>query len=377
MPLPPEYTDAHNALISFRSVILNDLVGSRVKAGLDAGHDGMQKYKSIIDGLSVTPYMYGRVRELALTLKFKNMDVGVGEIRRIGSSWIGATTMYPTQPPYNVPQRSLPQVDQFLYTPITDTDFLEKTDTALLSSFVLAQADSDTFSDSAQAENAIYDYYEFVPQVKATGGRLLVGGLGAWSTYHHIKGERTVMRCRLFEKNTYTEHYYVANIYLDAIMQSDAGDRRVAPIIIELMHSASPPEITWSVCGTRIPFEYDFVWAYGLEPVRDYQNMGRIGGFSRIGESLASDPADPEVQDWRNTFDVDFHVNNPTMGVIDPPDGTTVKAEADSVVTVHAYPNAGYMVDHWVRNGAPIGTGDVVNVNIYRNTAITCYFRVA
>jgi hypothetical protein len=120
MPVPTEYTDALNGLIAFRKKIFAELASGSVKASLAANHETLKKYGDLIDRLSIVPYMFGELKQKALALQISNADVGKGEISQARMEYTGNVGDYPIDTPSAISGRTLPEVDQFLYTPPDD-----------------------------------------------------------------------------------------------------------------------------------------------------------------------------------------------------------------------------------------------------------------
>jgi len=375
MPLPPEYTTAKTNLLAFRTKILNDLVGARIVAGLDASHDSMQKYKGKIDSLGVIPYMFGRVREYAVALRFKNMDVDVGGIRRIGASWVGSTTDYPLNEPYNVPQRKLPPVDVFEYTAIADVDLLNKMNEANLKSYIVLMCPHDTFKEVPDVEDASYEYYCFTPVQKYRGEWKFVSPMGLFDTYHHLKGERTLMWLELTKKSDSDVVTYLLDVWLDAMAFNDANEEYGIPVTWETSASGEVSNVRLCIAGHKIPYAFLGVWAGGFargrQPV-SYQNL--LVSEWRIADSRELDSAG-ETLVWQNTFDVSVTVNNITMGNTSPVSGTEEKRVFGTSWNITANPNSGYMVDHWERNGMNIGGGLTYSHTVRKDELVYCVFK--
>jgi len=366
MSVPPEYTEALENLKAFRTKILTDLVGGRVIAGLDASHDSMLKFSGIIDGLSVTPYMFGKVKEKALALKFKGKDVGVGKLKYVKGEYVGGKTTYPLKPPYHVPQRSLPQVDVFLYDVIKDLDLLDKTNTESLKSFVLVQANSGTFEETANAENALYDYYEFIPQNRHRGKWTITGQKLGYSSYETIEGEYVVMLRRLVKAGTMEDYEYWLYVFIDGNIYSTSALLRPFSIMtFHIMPSAPAPSTVYSIAGQRVPENSRGLWGTGEER----EHMVPLG-FGCFADTIT--PVTDDIV-WSNHFSLKIEVNNPAWGTTSPAPSTyTKEAYEDTAIT--ALPNAGYKLDHWERDGVTISTTSPYTVRSHKDYEVKCVF---
>lgn len=375
MPVPPEYTEAITNLKAFRTKILNDLVGARIIAGLNASHDSMQKYKDKIDGLSITPYLFGRIREYALALKFKGMDLDIGEIRRIGASWTGNVTDYPLNPPYNIPQRPLMPVDVFAYTPVTDIDLLDKMSQANLKSYIVLQCPHDTFNETPDIENASYEYYCFFPVQKYRGGWVLTNPFSTFVAYHHLKGERTLMWLQLTEKSSGDVVDFLVNVWLDAIVHNDSADEFGVPVTWETSTTKEVANTILVVAGHRSPHAYLGLWVGGFAKGQQpwaYQNL--LVSEWRVADGWTLDIGG-ETEVWKNTFDVSVTVNDLSMGDTNPVSGTEDKRVFGTDWNITAIPKAGYTVDHWKRNGTNVGGGLTYSHTVRRDESVYCVFK--
>jgi len=375
MSLPPEYTTAKTNLLAFRTKILNDLVGARIVAGLDASHDSMQKYKGKIDSLGIVPYMFGRVREYAMALRFKNMDVDVGGIRRIGASWVGSTSDYPLNEPYNVPQRKLPPVDVFEYTAIADVDLLNKMNEANLKSYILLQCSHDTFNEVPDVEDASYEYYLFTPVQKYRGEWKFVNPMWWIAEYHHMKGERTLMWLELTEKLSGDVITYLVDVWLDMAFFNDAGDEQSIPVMWETSTTKEISNVILVVAGHRTSHAYLGVWTVGSAKLRQMTTILMATPTEiRVADSRELDTAGEELV-WQNTFDVSVTVNSLAMGNTSPVSGTKEKRVFGTSWNITANPNSGYMVDHWERNGMNVGGGLTYSHTVRKDELVYCVFK--
>jgi len=373
MSVPTEYTTAHSRLANFRNSILAELVGGRVKAGLDASHSGMQKYSSVIQSLSVTPYLFGEIQRKAIVLQLKGNTVGAGKIRQVRADYSLTEVEYPLQPPYSVPRRKLPQVDVFAYEALKDIELLDKTNIANLKSFVLAQTTSGFFADTPHIENAVYDYYEFIPQDKYRNGIVLTNPIGTYVKYHHVRGEYVCMYCELIEKGTLNKCIYIVDIIVDAVLYSDTNEELAVPVLFRNYAFLTPPDITYNVAGQRVPTGVKGVWACGGFSVPSQYGIPAVVSFGRVADDWDyEEPLGGRV--WVNAFDVTMAVNDEEMGYTVPAVGTVTKVEATDSIDVVAYPNEGYEFLQWERNGIPVSNSSSMSYQVFRDTELKAVF---
>lgn len=363
MSVPEQYTNAINALKSFRSKIFEDLVGGRIRAGLDASHDGMKKYSKVIDFLGVYPQLFGVVRQKALTLKFKSHSLGTGAIRDVSLNYIGGTALYPLKPPFSVTRRTLPQVDVFVYTPVSDMDLIDATNIETLKSFVLIQCTSDKFEDAPDAENAVRDYYEMIPCDKYRGEWGMSKLDPKFNTWTRLIGEWTLMRRELIKKGTMEHYKFWVAIWVDASAYEVDKFGEVGSIWINVYSEEGAPDIEFRIANQTIPKDAGGIWgAFKWEDA--------IRGFIQYC-SVCEQTSATEI--WKNHFKLKVEVNDEAMGYTDPPIGEYTY-DALLAIDVTAYPKAGYKVDRWERDGVKVGTNDLYTITMYKDYTLKCFF---
>jgi len=373
MPVPPEYTDARNALIAFRTKVLTDLVGGRVVAGLDANHQSMLKYKGIVDGLTITPYLFGRIKEYALALKFKNMDVGTGELRHVKGEYTGKLAEYPLQEPFNVPQRKLPQVDYFVFDVIKDLDLLRRTNVASIKSFIIIQVPSGTFDDTPDAENAIYDYYNMYPNMKYRGRYEVVDIVPGTYVYDYFRGERIDFRRKLQKKGTYDNYEYWLDLFMDISTYRIGVECESYGLMVWWGQPDDAPDITLNVCGQGMPTKFTINGVgYGTGVWLQDFRQNSVFGYFRFCRTLIESEA---IATWNNVWDIHVTVNDKTMGTTEPiPPDETAEVQALSSLTLKGLPNAGYKVKHWKRDGLIVTTSPNYELWVNKDYEMECVF---
>ena len=367
MPEPPEeYTNAKAALIAFRQKILTDLVGARIVAGLDANHESMQKYSGLIDNLSIVPYVFGRVREKALALKFKGIDVDIGMLTKIDAKYTGTLGLYPQTPPYKVPQRQLPQVDVYIYETVKDIDLLRHTDLSQLQSFILLQAPSGTFLESPEAENAFYDYYMMFVQSRRASEITpsdLVTEYPKWQT---IRGEETHFYRKLTKTGETAYIWYHFYMLMDAGVYGDTGVTATPAVI--LMHplfTDTRPTITMNIAGQGI-----LSTNYGIFATPSSAQLPTIMGFQKVAGGWTWDSWEFL---WKNEFVVTIEVSPENSGTTDPAVGDyTWQALSSHPIT--AYPESGYAFDHWEFDDVGKGTDNPITHETFKTQTIKAVF---
>jgi len=374
-PIPPsEYGSTVNSLKSFRDQILDDMVRSRIEARLSASHETMQKYANVIDSMSVVAYLFGRLRDYAMALSFKGMNVGGGKLFRLQQTYTGGLTEYPkgTSPP--VTPRALPQVDEYLFETITDLELLEQTDLSNLQSFIVIQADNDTFEEPPDAENYRYDYYAMYPLAKFRCEYDILNPEEGFGGIEKLKGERTVMERELTVKGTTERYIYYFHLFLNPIV-TGAGEIKLTPTVLVWIpeYPSGAPDVVISIAGQRVRTGFTGVWAtlVAITPTPAPQQYVVLPhGWSRIAGDLA---IVSETEVWRAFYNVTVEVNDETKGTTDPaPDTYNVTAGGDFTVT--ALPNAGYTFDHWEVDGVNRGSANPITVKIRKPTRIVAVF---
>ena len=367
MPEPPtEYTNALNALKAFRGKILTDLVGARIVAGLDANHASMLKYKGIIENLSVVPTVFARVRESALALKLKGIDVGTGEINKVVAQYTGTLGMYPSTTPFKQMQRQLPQVDVYLYEIIKDIDLLRQTDITQVQSFILLQAPNGTFEEAPDAENVFYDYYSMFVQSRRASVITPSDLVTEYPKWTEIRGEETHFYRKLTKTGETAYIWYHFYMLMDAGVYGDTGITATPAVI--LMHPVfadTRPAITMSIAGQGI-----ISTNYGIFATPPSIQLPSVIGFQKVAGSWTW--VSWEFL-WKNEFDVTIEVSPEGGGTTDPAVGDyTWQALSDHGIT--AYPSGGYAFDHWEFDDVGKGSDNPITAEIFKKQTIKAVF---
>lgn len=365
MPEPPEeYTTALANLKTFRTKILQDLVGARVVAGLDASHESMLKYKNLVASLSVTPYVFARVRESALALRLKGLDVGAGEINKIVATYTGGLAEYPMKPPYEVTQRNLPQVDIFRYTPPDLTEISEKTSEEIWGGYFTMQSDRGSLKETPDVQNVFYDYYKLRPIARARVELALTDQELGFTTHVTLKGEATILVRSVTPQIDALIKDYDFYCFLDADFFSvDAKVETVPMALVVTSATALHPEKILMAGGKRLVTNVKGVYA-GL--VTD----GQLVGWSKIAGGYTETVK--EVL-WATMSKLTISVNDISMGTTDPiPNVYDHMATDEVVVTAHA--EMGYGVKYWELDGITYPTNPTFTVKCYVDHALKCIF---
>ena len=366
MPVPPEYTAAKAALVAFRQKILADLVGARISAGLDANHESMLKYSTLIDNLSIVPYVFGVVREKALALKLKDTDVDIGMLTKIDAKYDGTLGLYPQTAPFKVPQRQLPQVDVYIYDMIKDIDLLRQTDTSQLQSFILLQAPTDTFLEAPEAENAFYDYYIMFAQSRRASEITPSAQVTEYPLWEHIRGEETHFYRKLTASGETDYIWYHFYILMDAGVYGDTGVTATPAVI--LMHPTftnSRPTITMNIAGQGI-----LSTNFGIFATPSSAQLPRVMGFQKVAGAWTWDSWDVL---WLNEWDVTIEVSPEGGGTTDPTVGDYVW-QALSNHPITAYPSGGFAFDHWEFDDVDKGSANPITAEIFKKQTIKAVF---
>ena len=362
MSYPEEYTDAYDDLILFRDKILEDLVGARVKALLDAGHDTMGKYKAQLDALGVEVTLFNAFRRRALVFKLHDKDLGDGGGYFVEGQYLQPMAKYPMFPPYLVTQRNLPQVDIFSYTARTEVDIKEMSGGAQLQGVVTLQVDSDDFLETPDAENALYDFYFLYPLIQRDAKFTptdAMHGVQSW------KGIGTQMVREIHRASDSVKCVFFAEMFFDAIVNWAVGDDSPVLVTSRFSPQYATPVTTLVLSQYRIHSDKKGIWMTlkGIVPSLGWFQVGT--GLSLIEE---------EKVVWRNHFDVTISVNMSTWGTTVPAPNDYVY-EADHNLIVTAYPEDGYEVDHWELDGVTVDTGVQYGFFVRKPCEIKVVFR--
>lgn len=362
MSVPVEYTDARDSLIAFRNKILIELVTGRVLAGLDAGHDGMLKYSDLINKLSITPYIFGKVREKALALKLNSKDIGTGKMVQAKTDFIGSRFPYPLNTPYQVSQRLLPEVDVFKYEPVKDVTMLEKASEEIWRSLFLVQADHNEFKESPDMENVVYDYYSLRPMGRVNCVGTIVNPETGYSTWLTLRAEATLLALSLTPQTDSTIKDYYFRCYLDADILGASGKIATLPVVIEMpSDTVSLGKIVFSCAGKHIFSNVKKLYAGWIE-------QGNLIGWGSFAESLNFTTY--EVV-WSAMSELEIQVNNILYGTTDPIPAIYSQKSID-VVTVDAVPNSGCEVKRWELDGVQYPPSSSFTTKMFRNHVLLC-----
>lgn len=364
MTVPDEYTNALNALKAYRTKILTDLVGGRVIAGLEAGHDSMLKYGNIVDGLNVVPYLMGYIRHRVVALKFKGKDIGLGSLRDISADYIGKEAPYPTTPPYEQTQRNLPQVDYFLYTPLYDIELLDKTNVATLQSALLVQADSGTFRETPDIENALYDYYIVYPNRRRRNKWSITNPTPPFTGMTKISGDHVRCLRELVKDGTYEHYLYGIVIWLDGTLEKETGTEDTVAFATYFWKQLNAPDTYVNIVGQRLPVAVGGLWG-------SMKYEFAVRGFGQISTQLDEDAPTEDV--WINTFKLTIQVNDEAKGHTVPAVGE-YKHPAGFGVQVTAYPHATFSFDHWERDGVTVSEINPYSIAMYKDFTLKAVF---
>jgi hypothetical protein len=361
---PPIYETTRANLLAYRNKVMTDLIGGRVIALLDAGHDSMAKYKEHLSSLNAIGYLFKNLRHNALAIRFKGLDIGLGKYKGIATSFDAPISTYPLQEPYNVPPRSLPQVDYFKFVPHDDLTTGNVTNLAQLKAFCRVQSDKDAFIDPPEMENSLNDFFFFYPECKVRGRWMFVdpvaGGYVAWN------GERIAFMRELRTGHEEMAYEYSMYVWLNADVERtvDSVETREACPAIQVNYTSrrehnvwyrpsNAPEIEYGVGGQSVKSSNEQIFA--MTPV-----LGGAGGITpvfiptMVFRSLSWD-VDTEEVVWYNHWTTIIEVNNPDYGTTDPvPDTYTDKALDGYEIEAQATPP--HTFDHWEIDGVNIGS---------------------
>jgi len=345
MPYPPEYTDAYNNLIAFRNKILTDMVGARVKALLDAGHDCMDKYKGKLEALGVEVTLFNDLMRRATVFKLHGMDLGEGKGRYVKGEFLEPQAKYPLFPPYLVTQRNLPQVDIFSYTARTGVDIKEMSGGAQLQGMITLQCPSGSFHETPDAENALYDFYFLYPQAQYHGKYTplfpILYGIQAFS------GNETLLQRQLHFGAKYTLYTASLSTWFDALVQFSGDKYEPISCIAQFSRSHATPEVTIVLGQYRVHSGNAGFWGtfWTLRPPS-------LGWF-RFSAGLQS--VTEQTTLWFNHFPVTISVNNPNYGYTIPEMGTYTRKSGEEFI-VEAVPYPACLFDRWYLDGVDVGT---------------------
>lgn len=370
---PEEYTNAKQNLLNFRDKIIGDLLSGRITALLDAGHDCMQKYKSVVEGISVTAYLFKALRRRALALKFKNMDIGEGGIGNIKLSYTGETAEYPLGVcPEFTDTKPLPKVDLFEFTPRSMLEILEKSGDVHVRGGFWIQADNNMFENTPEMENAAYDYYMIYAHARYRGEWNLISPAGI--TYDRIEGEMLHCVTKLRSTADGVWYTYVLQVWFDVAGKDGSGNRYPEIGFLYGFKEEGAPDVTYVAAGQRFK-----VGSPNLILVKAPSPPAYYGGWSgspliNVAESI-TEAYNPDTV-WVNYFTVKVTVEPEDGGTTVPPPGEYMY-RAGYLASFQANPNPGYVFDHWEVDGVYWSSDNPTTIPPWKDMEVKAVFTSA
>ena len=367
------YEEAKNKLKSFRSKILNDMVGARVKAMLDARHDAMVKYKDVIERLDIKYGLLMNINRYLLQFKINGKSLGSGFQAEAVVNYTGDLSLYPSQPPYNITQRSLPSVDIFRFTPRTGIETLEYAFAGHQSAaFVIETKGHGIFAEQPDVSNALNDYYYLYPQFRQRGkwemsGAVTIVGVRGTLKVTYVFGELLRLSRLLTDTETGEHKLLGVNVWVESTAEDDTGNRFY---LLSVFRGVSFTELSgkgnYCVFGKRVTFDDGRVYSA-------HSALETYPPTILIGEGISEIAGEPPVEVWRNKFKVWVQVNDETMGTTTPEPGEYEK-DASMPFDVTAIPYTGYKLDHWEVDGVNWGDDNPISVIIDKDKTIKAVF---
>jgi hypothetical protein len=364
MTEPVEYADARKSLVAFREKVFTEIVSGRVKALLDANHETLEKYSSVIDGLSVVPYMFGVVKQKALALRLSAKDVGEGEIKQAKLSYVIGKGSYPLDSPFNVATRLLPEVDVFKYTLPTDLGLIEKSNEQMWSNLFVLQCTKGTFIEQADVSNVQYDYYKLRPIGRCKFDVPLLSGKPEFTAWDELDGEATILVRELTKQGETTRKTYDFYVMVDGNYHNVDNTLGVVAIaLIVTKETATNTNIVLSAGGKRVETNGAGVFACFNTEAKEIGWAKTHDDYGTIVKTVV----------WANPVKLTIAVNDVVMGTTSPVPETYDKLSTDEV-TVTGYPNSGYTIGNWELDGGQYPASDTFLVKCYSDHTLTCVF---
>jgi len=367
------YEEAKSKLQSFRSKILNDMVGARVKAMLDARHDAMLKYKNVIQNLDIKYGLLMNINRYLLQFKINSKDLGQGLHAEASVNYTGDLTFYPSSSPFNVERRELPTVDIFRFTPRTGIETLEYAFAGHQSAaFVIETKGHGIFAEQPDVSNALNDYYYLYPQFRQHGkwemtGVVTIIGVRGNLKVKYIFGELLRLSRLLTDAETGEHKLLGVNVWVESTGEDDTGNRfYVLTVFRGVSFSELSGKGNYCVLGKRVTFDNSRVYSV-------YSALETYPPTLVVGEGINEIPGEPPVEVWRNKFKVHVQVNDETMGTTTPEPGEYTQ-DASSEFSVTATPYTGYKLDYWEVDGVNWGDTNPISVIIDKDKTIKAVF---
>lgn len=362
--LPPEYTEVINKIKSFRSKIFDTIVSGRVKAVLDANHETLNKYKSIVEGLSIMPYMIDVLTRKALAFRFGDTDIGSGKIAQSKVRYNAGLALYPIFSPPKVPLRSLPQVDVFVYTPPSDLELVEKGNEKLWGNLFVIQCDRHKFVEVPDVSNVSFDFYTMRPVARGRFKAELLYPQTGFDTWQYVYGEMVILHRALTPVGSDMAYDYFIFVFVDGNVSTSTGEVNIIPLIIIVTRStANNPKVVLVCGGQRLLNTDEGVFC-------GWVAEGQFVGFTKThgGHNPVS-----YDEIWYGTSKFDLRVNNPAYGTTNPSPKVYTKKTTD-ITTVYAMPNSGYSLKCWDLDGVDFPPSSSFSLYHFRDHILTCVF---
>jgi hypothetical protein len=359
-----EYEEAHNGLVAFRKKIFDELAGGMVRSQIDAGHDTIVKFGSVVDRLTIMPYMFNNVKQKAIALRIGVSDIGEGKIAQAKTSFVGAKGSYPLQPPNAVTSRLLPSVGVFEFKPSENILVAEKSNEQVWANLFVLQTDINVFVEKPDVSNTYYSYYKFKPVGRVKCTVTPSSGNGKFNDWNDIKGELTKLVVAITPLNATVPVVYTLWVIVDASYFNTAGECGVVPLIVIIPTPIQgAPSATLLAGGKRLTTDDVGIFA-------GFVTGGQFAGWTKTHNAVSFGTP---VTIWANETLLSIEVNDPLFGTINPPVGNS-KHKATEAVVVTATPKSGYIVKEWNLDGANLAVGNSVTVDMYRDHILVCSF---
>jgi hypothetical protein len=309
--------------------------------------------------------MFGELKQKALALQISNADVGKGEISQARMEYTGNVGDYPIDTPSAISGRTLPEVDQFLYTPPDDMATVEKTTENMWSNLFVLQTGLHAYQEGADVDNVFNSFYKFIPLGKAKLSITVTNGHEGFTGWTEITGEAVKLAVAITPVGATAKVLYIIWVVVDGMfIDTTQHQQGIVPVML-ITTAQSPPSPKEAIMAGN-----KRIWSDDLGVFAAFVVEGTFSGWTKTHDTVTLGTPDPV---WSKSTTLTIKVNDPTLGTVSPAIGDHTENAIDTV-TVTATPNANIVVSEWDLDGTQLAGGNSIGVDCYSDHVLECFF---
>ena len=281
---PPEYEECKAFLLNWRKELLETLILGRLRRLATEYAKTIERIRNIVINFPVDFAVKQMIQRYYLvgSLHGKTLQ-GFGSVSA-KLSYVGKTTTYPKEKPV-AEVMELPSVPLMLYTPLEEYELHEKITDSILLSYSVVRASRNTFKETPDFVNAMYDCYKFEKSTIVSG---------EWEIYNpypvviegktlyveEIRGQVQKLHRTLTRKSDNKQFTIYVNIWTDCIIKWSDGSETNVALALEIKCEPEPDTYLCDVMVLRRVFRVPN--DLGVYEVLRYAD--RLIGIRFIGE---------------------------------------------------------------------------------------------